>query len=130
MTYYNRQQSDDRNMQEMQSTLERTLKDMPTTSEMESTFPFTSEIVQGNLIEDVTISSQNPTFVEHDLGRAWKGWTVVNLRQTTPFSGGTPAVVQHDTVAPQDPEKNVPLTVIGPVFPAPIITAIVSLWIF
>jgi len=123
MTFYNRQQSDDRNVQEMQSTLERTLQNVPSLDSL-------PDIVQGNLIEDVTISSQNPTFVEHKLGRAWKGWIVVNLRQTTPFSGGTPSVVQHDTTAPQNPKDNVPLTIIGPVFPAPIITAKVSIWIF
>lgn len=126
MTFFQRQQSSDLNLQKTQSTLERTMKDMPSKEDLVN---IDTDIVRGKLIKNLTISSQTPTLVSHRLGRKWKGWIVVNLRQTTTWLGAV-AAVQHDTSVSPDPSKIIALTLMGPVIPAPVISAKVSLWVF
>ncbi len=116
MTLYQRQQSDDRNMQEMQSTLERTTRES-----------FTSEIMQGNLIKNVLLKSHNEaTRVNHKLGRKWIGFIVANLESVAGQSFG----IAHQTDEKVDANTTIALTALGPVFPAPQVEVRVSLWIF
>ena len=70
MTLFQRQQSEDPDLQKAQENLENS-----------SRIPFSSAIVRGALVKDVDIITNGTVIVKTTLGRPWQGFIIVNQVQ-------------------------------------------------
>tara|TARA_R100001244_G_scaffold122099_1_gene91751 strand:+ start:1619 stop:1966 length:348 start_codon:yes stop_codon:yes gene_type:complete len=111
MSQFQRQQSDDFDLQQMQSNLESVSKQS-----------FSSEIVQGVLLTGIAIRQGSTVKVDHTLGRAWKGFMIVN---NTPISGFLYSAYYDDTVT-ANKTLTIPLQGMGSAGAR----ATISLWVF
>jgi len=112
MSQFQRQQSDDFDLQQMQSNLESVSKQS-----------FSSEIVQGVLLTGIEISELRTEKVSHTLGRAWKGFIIVN---NTPISGLIYAAY-YDKNVTANKTLTIPLRGMGSGHGS---SATISLWVF
>ena len=111
MPIFQRQQSDDFDLQQMQSNLESASKQA-----------FSSEISQGILLTEVRLLEASTVKVSHKLGRAWKGFIIVN---NIP-SSGTLYSAYYDNTVQANNDLVIPLRGMGTGGAA----ATVSLWVF
>ena len=111
MAFFQRQQSSDFDLQQMQSNLESVSRQA-----------FSSEIAQGVLLTEVVLKEAQPVKVSHTLGRAWKGFIIVNNTPTT----GTLYSAYYDDSVQANKTLSIPLRGMGTAGAI----ASVSLWVF